>query len=330
MNVASAGLLVLVLACPTPCGAQVGAVSRVGYISAVSPLAEITGPDPANPALRAFVHRLRELGYAEGRNLRLEMRSLAGDSSRLEQTTAELVMRGVDVLVLPTSAFVPRVRKVMASVPIVMLVGSNVLETGLVESLARPGGNLTGLSVDVDTEVEAKRLELLLEVAPAARRVAYVGMKEDFDGIYGQRVQATARRLGVTLIHAPSTAAGVAGAFAAVATQRPDGIIVAHGAVAYGHRREIGTLAAASGVPSSCAHSETVEHGCLMSYGASLIHVLRRTADYVDRILKGAKAGDLPIEQPTAFELTINTKTARATGVEIPQSLLVRADRVFE
>jgi len=199
-----------------------------------------------------------------------------------------------------------------------------------VRSLARPGGNITGLSVDVDTDVEAKRLEMLLELRPGVRRVAYLGSKEDLEGIYGQRVQATAQRLRITLIHAASSSEGFATAFSQVARERPDALLVAHGAVAYGHRRQIGELSAASGVPSSCAHGEAVAHGCLMSYGASLAHVLRRAADYVDRILQGVRAGDLPIEQPTVFELMVNAKTARALGIEIPRSVLLRADRVIE
>ena len=315
---------------PSESAAQQERLHRVAFIVTNSPLADLVGPDPVNPVVRAFVHRLRDLGYAEGRNLRLEMRTLAGNWEKTGEIAAELVGQGMDVLVLPTSALVPRVRKVAPDVPIVMLVGSNVMETGLVQSLARPGGNLTGLGVDVDTEIEAKRLEILLEIAPGAGRVAYLGSKEEFDSIYGQRVQAAARRLGVTLLHAQSTASGYAEAFGFVSRERPQALLVAHGPVSYAYRRQIGELAAASRVPSSCAHGETVVHGCLMSYGASLAHVLQRAADFVDRILRGAKAGDLPIEQPTVFELMVNLKTARAIGVQVPPSILLRADRIIE
>jgi putative ABC transport system substrate-binding protein len=306
------------------------AMRRVAYLATTSPLTELTGPDPANPAFRAFVHRLRELGHVDGRNLSLDIRTLAGDWSRTEAIASEFANRRTEVIVLATSALVPMVRKVAPNTPIVMLVGSHVLESGLVQSLARPGGNITGLSVDVDTDVEAKRLEMLLEFRPGVRRVAYLGSKEDLEGIYGQRVQSTAQRLRITLIHAASNLEGFATAFSQVARERPDALIVAHGAVAYGHRRQIGELSAASGVPSSCAHGEAVAHGCLLSYGASLAHVLRRAADYVDLILRGARAGDLPIEQPTVFELMVNAKTARALGIEIPRAILLRADKVFE
>lgn len=303
---------------------------RVAYLATTSSLAELTGPDPVNPAFRAFVHRLRELGHVDGRNLSLDVRTLAGDWSRTDAIASEFERRGTEVIVLATSALVPAVRKAAPNTPIVMLVGSHILQSGLVQSLARPGGNITGLGVDVDTDVEAKRLEMLLELRPGVRRVAYLGSKEDLDGIYGQRVQATAQRLRITLIHAASNPEGFAAAFSQVTRERPDALLVAHGPVAYGHRRQIGELSAASGVPSSCAHGEAVAHGCLISYGASLAHVLRRAADYVDRILQGDRAGDLPIEQPTVFELVVNARTARALGIELPRSILLRADRIVE
>jgi putative ABC transport system substrate-binding protein len=310
--------------------AQETKIHRIAFVATNSPVAYMTGPDPALPVIRAFVHRLRDLGYVEGRNLHFEWRSLAGELGRTEEVAADLVRRGMDVLVLPTSALVPAVRKVAPDVPIVMLVGSNVMETGLVKSLARPGGNLTGLGVDIDTEIEAKRLEILLEIVPRAKRVAYVGSNSDLASIYGQRVQAAARRHGVTLLHASSSASGYAEAFAFVSRESPHALLVAHGPAAYAYRRQIGELAAASGIPSSCAHGEAVDHGCLMSYGASLAHVFQRVAEYVDKILKGAQAGELPIEQPTVFELTLNARTAKVIGIDIPRSLLLRADRVFE
>lgn len=322
--------LVLLAAVCSGAHAQQAKVHSVAFIATNSPVSALSGPDPAVPVVRAFVHRLRDLGHVDGRNLRLEMRSLAGDWGKTEEVTAELMQRGVDVLLLPTSALVPRVRKVAPEVPIVMLVGNNIMQTGLVESLARPGGNITGLAVDVDTEIEAKRLEMLLELVPGARRVAFVGSASELASIYGQRVQATAQRLGVALLHAESSTTGYAEAFAFLARERPQAFLVAHGPASYAFRREIGEKAGASGIPSSCAHVETVAHGCLMSYGASLAHVFVRAADYVDQILKGAQAGELPIEQPTVFEMTVNLRTARALGLQVPPSLLIRADRVFE
>jgi putative tryptophan/tyrosine transport system substrate-binding protein len=322
--------LALALAWGSGPQAQPPKVHTVAFLATNSPLEALTGPDPAIPAVRAFVHRLRHLGYQHGRNLQLEMRTLAGNWDKAEEVMAELMRGGVDVLVLPTSALAPLGRRVAPNVPIVMLVGSNIMETGLVRSLARPGGNLTGLGVDIDTEIEAKRLEMLLQMVPGARRVAYVGSSEEFASIYGQRVVAAARRHGIALLHARSDKTGYAEAFELMARERPDAFVVAHGPASYSFRRQIGELAARSGVPGSCAHGETVEHGCLTSYGASLAHVFERVADYVDKILKGANAGDLPIEQPTVFELMVNLRTARAIGLEVPRSILLRADRVIE
>lgn len=325
-----AAALALALAWGSSAQAQPSKVHAVGFLATNSPLEALTGPDPAVPAVRAFVHRLRDLGYRQGRNLRFEMRTLSGNWDKTGEVTAELMQRGVDVLVLPTSALVPRTRKVAPDVPIVMLVGSHILESGLVQSLARPGGNLTGLGVDIDTEIEAKRLEMLLQIVPSARRVAYVGSAEELASIYGQRVVAAAQRLGVTLLHARSYKSGYKEAFEYIARERIDAFVVAHGPASYSFRRQIGELAAHSGIPGSCAHGETVAHGCLTSYGASLEHVFERVADYVAKILEGAKAGDLPIEQPTVFEVMVNLRTARAMGLEVPKSILLRADRVIE
>jgi putative ABC transport system substrate-binding protein len=325
-----AAALALALAWGSSAQAQTPKVHVVGFIATNSPLEALTGPDPAVPAVRAFVHRLRDLGYQQGRNLRLEMRTLSGNWNKTEEVTAELMQRDVDVLVLPTSALVPRTRKVAPDVPIVMLVGSHILESGLVQSLARPGGNLTGLGVDIDTEIEAKRLEMLLQIVPGAKRVAYVGSSDELASIYGQRVVAAAQRLGVTLLHARSYKTGYKEAFEYIARERTDAFVVAHGPASYSFRRQIGELAAQSRIPGSCAHGETVAHGCLTSYGASLAHVFERVADYVAKILEGAKAGDLPIEQPTVFEVMVNLRTARAMGLEVPKSILLRADRVIE
>jgi putative ABC transport system substrate-binding protein len=326
-----AGLLFALLCAPLWAGAQQAPkMHRVAYLATTSPLSELIGPDPANPALRALVHGLRDLGYLEGRNLVLDIRSLEGKWERTEEFAADFARLGTDVIVLATYTLVPAVRKVTGSIPIVMLAGGDMIGSGLVQSYARPGGNITGLRTDVDTDVEAKRLELMLELAPRLTRIAYLGSLEDWEGIYGQAVQAAARRRQVQLFHAPSTSKGFAGGFAAVKSGRADAFLVAHGAVPYAFRREIGEFAATSGVPSSCAHSEAVAHGCLMSYGADLPDVFRRVAGYVDRILKGTNAGDLPIEQPTKFELVINLRTAKRLGVTIPRSILLRADRVIE
>lgn len=331
MNAVTAAVLGLVLLAAAGDGwAQKTGVRRVAYLATTSPLAELTGRDPVNPSVRGFVHRLRELGYEEGRNLALDMRTLAGDWSKIEAIGAGFAQGGAEVIVLATSALVPAVRKAAPGTPIVMLGSSDILGAGLVDSLSRPGRNITGINVDIDPEIEAKRLEMLVQLKPATKRVAYVATREDFEGNYGRRLQSAAQRLGLTLIRAEGTRETFASGFEQAAREKADALLVTCGPLAYGFRRQIGERAAASGVPSSCAHGEAVAHGCLMSYGASLVHVLRRAADYVARILEGANAGELPIEQPTVFELEVNLKTARALGVEVPGSILLRAHRIIE
>lgn len=325
-------LALLALAAAARASAQpAGKVHRVGFVATTSPLAEISGPNPANPFVRAFVHRLRDLGYAQGRNLALEMRTLEGKPERLEAVVTELVGLRTDVIFLPTGNFVARAHKVAPHMPIVALfVGSDLVRGGLAQSWARPGGMVTGVSIDVDEQLEAKRLELLRELAPRATRIAYLGLREEWDRPHVLKMRAYAERLGLTIVHLDTGAADFASAFSRLKREQVDAYMVERSPRAYGRRREIGHLALASGLPGSCGASELVEEGCLMSYSNSIVEQGRRVAVYVDRILKGAKPGDLAIEAPTEFELTINAKTASAIGIAIPQSLLLRAARVIE
>jgi putative ABC transport system substrate-binding protein len=303
---------------------------RVGFIATISPAAEISGPDPANPFVRAFVHALRDLGYVGGRNLALEMRTLEGKPERLEPLVEELAKLKVEAVFIPSPALVLRAVKVAPDMPIVALVGPDLLAAKTVQSLARPGGNVTGPSLDLEDDVEGKRLELLLELAPGARRVAYVGLREDWSRPFALSLRAMAQRLGIDLVLVESGYGDFAPAFARLREEKVQGIVIERSARAYGRRKELGALAAASGLPSSCAQGELVEHGCLISYSTDANDLGRRAAGYVARILKGARPGELAIEAPTKFELTINLKTAKELGLAVPQSVLLRADRVIE
>lgn len=306
-------------------------IHRVGFIATTSPLSEISGPDPANPFTRAFVHALRDLGYVQGRNLVLEMRTLEGKPERLESVVAELVGLKSDVLFLPTGTFVERAHKVAPSTPMVALfVASNLLGAGVVQSRARPGGMVTGVSLDVEEELEAKRLELLRELAPRATRIAYLGLPEEWDRPHILRMRAGAQRLGLTIVHLETEPGDFRSAFARLTHERVHAYMVERSPRAYGRRHQIGQLALASGLPGSCGASELVEEGCLMSYSNSITDQGRQVAAYVDKILKGAKPGDLAIEAPTKIELVINARAAKALGIAIPQSLRLRADRVIE
>jgi putative ABC transport system substrate-binding protein len=310
--------------------AQPAKVARVGFIATTSPLAEIAGPNRSNAYVRVFVESLRDHGYVEGRNLVLDMRTLAGKPELLDGFITDFVRQKTDVIYVSTTPLVLRTLRSSGATPIVALIAADLLGTEVVKTLAHPGGTVTGPAADVDAEIEAKRLQMFLQLAPKTRRVAYIGLRDDWERLYAQRVRAAARDLGVDLVLFESQYSDFADAFARLRSEDVNAVFVGRSARAYGRRQQIGELAAASGVPSCCSHREIAEHGCLFAYGADNLDLARRAASYVARILKGAKPGDLPIEAPVKFELVINMKTARALGIAIPQSILVRADRVIE
>jgi putative ABC transport system substrate-binding protein len=242
----------------------------------------------------------------------------------------ELVRLKVDVIVTAGDPVTQAAKEATTSIPIVMAIAGTPVEAGLVASLARPGGNVTGLAWDTGPEVEGKRLQLLKEAVPQISRVAFVGTKVawEFPGV--KHVQATARALGLTLFLADSRPNDVTPPFAVITREHADAIFTPRTPENYVHRRLIIEFAAKSRLPVIYAFREAVEDGGLMSYGVNLADLFRRAATYVDKILKGAKPGDLPVEQPTKFELVINLKTAKALGLTIPPSLLIRADQVIE
>jgi len=306
-------------------------VHRVGFVATTSPLAEISGSDPANPFVRAFVHGLRDRGYVQGKNLALEMRTLEGKPERLEAFMADFVRLRTEVVFVPTSLLVPPAHKAAPNMPIVGLVNPvHLVRAGLAQSHGRPGGMITGVSVDVDELVDAKRLELFIELAPRAKRIAFLGQRDEWERPYVANMRATAQRLGRTVVHVESGQGDFASAFSRLREERVDAFMVERTPRAYGRRHDIGRLALSSGLPGSCAQAELVDLGCLMSYSPDNNDLARRLSAYVDKILKGTKPGDLPIEAPTKFELVINAKTAKALGLAIPQSILLRADRLIE
>ena len=309
---------------------QAGKIYRVGLIFDTSPVSEMAGPDPVHPGAKAFVHGLRALGYVEGQNLILERRSAEGKFERYADIATELVRLKVDVIVTATNRMTQQAKAVTTTVPIVMAVSTDPVGAGIVKSLAHPGGNITGLTLYVDPEIEAKRLELLKETLPGASRVAYLGLKEDWEAPWGKRVRAAAQVLGLTLVLAEHTPNEYADAFTLLRRVRPDALFVSPYAPEFTHRKLIVDFATRSRLPSTHAYREAVELGGLMSYGVNVTDLPRRAAAYVDKILKGAKPSDLPIEQPTKFELVINLKTAKALGLTIPPSLLLRADEIIQ
>jgi putative ABC transport system substrate-binding protein len=311
---------------------QAGQIYRVGFIFLTSPVSEMAGTEPVHYLARTFVQALRALGYVEGQNLILERRSAEGQNERLSGIVAELVRLKADVIVTGGDPL-PRVAKaVTTTVPIIMTSSPDPVGDGLVQSLARPGGNITGLANTVGPEIGAKRLELLKAMLPRLSRVAYLCDKaeKDWESPRGKAVRTAAQALGVTLVRTEFTGHQYTDAFAGITRVRANALFVAGGAAAYADRALIVDFATRTRLPSTFGFREAVDLGALMSYGAHLADNYRRAATYVDKILRGAKPGDLPVEQPTKFELVINLKTAKALGLTIPQTLLLQADHVIE
>ncbi len=297
-------------------------VARVGILHPGSP------PDPWLDGLRGG---LRELGYIEGKDLVLEYRWAEGRSERLPDLADALIASKVDIIVIMTGPAVLAAKNRTKTLPIVMAVSGDPVGTGAVSSLARPGGNVTGLSLMSD-ELAGRRLSLLKETVPSATRVGVLyNPTEPPTKVEMRETEAAAAQLGLTLQPLAATSTDdLAQRFADAAAGGCDAILTfAHG-FAFFHRRRIAELAAQHRLPAMYGWREHAEVGGLMTYGPNVTATLRRAASYVDRILKGAKPSDLPVEQPTAFELVINLKTAKALGIEIPQNVMARADNVIE
>ena len=291
---------------------------------------------PTTPAVarlyEAFAEGLRERGYMEGENLVIERRWAEGRFDRLPDLAAELVRLKVEVIVAGPTPPAVAAKNATGTIPIVMWGVGDPVGQGLVASLARPGGNVTGLSFSVGWETFGKGLELLKETVPKVRRVAVLSNPANASHALAiENVKVAARSLGVQLqlleARGPEE---FEGAFAAMAKERVAALLVPTDPVFFLHRARLAELAAKNRLPSVHSLREYVEAGGLMSYGPSLLDLLRRAATFVDKILKGAKPADLPVEQPTKFELVINLKTAKALGLTIPQSLLLRTDQVIE
>ena len=303
---------------------------RIGVVLTTSPLAEMLGPEPAHPRLRAFVRELRRLGYSEVNNLVLERRSAEGKFERFPEIIAELLRLKPDVLVTLGDPMTLAAKKLTQDVPIIAMAVADPIGLGVVNSLARPGGNVTGISATTGPELMAKRLELLKDAVPGITKVAYLSQKTEWDSSAGLAARQAAQALGITMFFAEANPKDYSGGLALVRSQRPGAVFVGGQFPNWVNREVIVETLNAMRLPSSHSYSEAAEIGGLMSYANHADETWLRAAAYVDKILKGTKPGDLPIEQPTRFELVVNVKAARAMGIVIPQSLLMRADRVIE
>jgi putative tryptophan/tyrosine transport system substrate-binding protein len=301
-------------------------VARIGYISSGDPASE-------SNRIEAIRLTLRDLGYIEGQNIAIEYRYAEGKQDRFPELAAELVLLKVDIIVVGGDALARAAKNATKTIPIVMMgSGSDPVEIGLIESLARPGGNVTGLT-SLTRELGGKRLELLKETVPKLARVAVLydpaipgnvrEVKED--------LPAVARALGLTIQPwEVRDADGFEKVFTGLNKERPDGLYVTSNPLTRGNMKRVGDFAIKSRIPSVHGGRESVDAGGLMYYGADTAESYRRVAYYVDRILKGAKPADLPVEQPTKFELVINLKTAKQIGLTIPPEVRARANRLIK
>jgi putative ABC transport system substrate-binding protein len=315
------GLLVI-LAMPSDMEAQqAGKVYRVGYLSPAA---------AHNPIDEIFDRSLKDLGYVEGQNLHLERRYTAGRMDQLAGAANDLVRLNVDMIVVWSPAGTA-VKAATSIIPVVFLAGGAAIESGLVQSLPRPGANVTGITFNVRRSLTPKHLEMLRDLIPNISRVVLLRVPlEDPPDEAGDAAEA-AKSLGIHLEIIPlGGPEDLKAALASLAKRKPQAFVVTPSGLLYSHRQEVLEFAAKNRLPAVYGLRELVPEGGLMSLSPSLAEIASRGAFYVDRILKGAKPADLPVEQPTKFELVINLKTAKALGLTIPPSVLLRADEIIQ
>ena len=304
---------------------QAGKVHRIGYLSYSSYAA-------APHFVEAFRQGLRELGWVEGQNITIDPRFAEGSSDRLPDLAAELARLKVDIIVTTSTPATLAAKNATGTIPIVAANFGDPVGLGFIESLARPNGNITGLSFSVGVETFGKELELLKEIAPEVRRVAVLSNPANpfhAHAISNVKVAAQALKVELQLLEARGSN-GFDSAFAAMSKERAGALLVVTDPIFVLHRARLADLASKNRLPSMYGMGEYVKAGGLVSYGPNLSDRFRHAATFVDKILRGAKPADLPVQQPTKFDLTINLKTAKALGLTVPPSLIARADEVIE
>jgi len=322
---AIAALLLAVATVGPPADAQQASkTAKIGILSATTPAA-------LAPSVEAFKQGLRELGWVEGKSFVLEVRYGEGKVERLSELARELVALKMHVIVTPADLSIAAIKRETQTIPIVMALSSDPVGAGFVASLARPGGNITGLS-NISPELSGKRVELLREAVPGLSRLALLWNPEVRGAVLDYKEAASAARslrVEVKSVEA-SRAEDLDRAFSTITSWRAQALMLPGiNPVGFANRAQIVSFAQRNRLPSMFPTKEYVDSGGLMSYGPSLVDLLRRAAGYVDKILKGAKPADLPVQQPTKFELVINLKTAKTLGLTLPQSFLRRADEVI-
>jgi putative tryptophan/tyrosine transport system substrate-binding protein len=317
------GAMFFALSFPTE-AQRTGKVARIGYVSLI-------GTSTSDRNFAELREGLRDLGYSEGKNILFEHRSAQGTREVIPSLVAELVQLKVDILFCPNLPAIDAAKKATKTIPIVMVSNVDPVELRIVDSFARPGGNITGLTLQ-SLELSGKRLELLKETFPKLKRVGLVwNLGDQSMNLITQQIRVAAPPLGVTLqlfgVRDPGDFGGI---FARISQNPPDALFSIADRLITSQRKQILEFGVQSKIPTMFDFASAVEAGALMAYGPSRAEVSRRAAYYVDRILKGAKPADLPVEQPTKFELVINLRTAKQIGLTIPDTVLFRADKVIK
>ncbi len=318
-------LAALGLAPVTTHAQQAGRVYRIGYLSTPT-------RKSVERVLESFLAALRKLGWVEGKNLLIEYRWADGSIERLPGLAAELVKLKVDLIVAPAETAARAAKNATGSIPVLMIFPIDPVASGLVASLRRPGGNVTGTSGSAGYEIIGKQLQLLKEIAPQTSRVTFLwDTASTAAHLHLKELEIAGRALRIQVhslkVRGPEE---FESAFVAMARDRADALLVSRDAMFLVNRRTVAELALKSRLPTMFNHSESVEDGGLASYAVNMSAFIGQAANYVDKILKGAKPADLPVEQPTTFEFIVNLKTAKALGIRIPETILLRADRVIE
>jgi putative ABC transport system substrate-binding protein len=303
-------------------------VARIGILSFAGTAAEITGPDPSRPSIKAFLRGLHEAGYVYGRDFVTEPRAGEGRPELWPAMVAELVRLKVDVIVAP-GPNLAELKQATSTIPIVMAAATDPVGDGYVRSLGRPGTNFTGLSLQ-ESDTMGKRLELLKELVPSATPVAIFWATSNSVRAW-QAADAAAEKRGWKLLKVEiRDASAIEGAFKTAAGARAGAVLMAATSVMFSRARQVSELAAANRLPAMYGLRSYVEAGGLISYGADINEIWRRAATFVVKILKGARPAELPVEQPSKFELVLNGKAARALGLTVPPALLARVDQVVD
>ena len=289
-------------------------------------------PDGLKYRVEGFLQGMHELGYVEGRNLHIDYRYTGGDPARRVPVADEVVRLKPEVIVVSSTGLADALKRATSTIPIVVGNAGDLVGTGVIASLARPGGNVTG-STDMAADLAPKRLELIKEFVPDLKRLGVIlhGIGSFSDAAELKQLEAAGRRLGISVqLRSVREAKDFEGAYAALVAAKANAVMIIQGAFTFQHNKQLSALAARHQLPSVCEESVWSENGCLISYSPDKAHSFRRAAVFVDKILKGARPADLPVEQPTRFEMAVNLRTAKALGLTVPQTVLVRADKIIQ